>query len=1241
MSKDDVRSTSRIANVRIFVEKAIRRVKEYRILSNEIPVSLLPLLDDIINLKARRREMESVKKSVKEIRKVLTAISKEKECLDLKVWIKPCENHLYWSAMSTYDGNGQVIWAKFKSFLSHITDKHDDLDDPLFNKCLHGPIPHRTWLRRASRVNTTRLKERILSAFPEMSAHAQGRDVLLISNRDVGDAIRKAHNQDTDDEAMHLAKAAKIVRRDIFKQRQSFNGTFTPGCQDTCIPPSLKTLVNMILRGPSSEKHDSRKRNPNQACRSISQLLLFNTTVRDTKESSVSRHNRERECPLPIYVGLKIHGLTRARNLIDALFDLGLCISYDRVLNISTDVANSVCARFERDGVVCPPKLRSGLFTTAAVDNIDHNPSSTTARDSFHGTAISLAQHPTADVPGTTRGINVIDGTPQAQRKITPLPSQYTDVQPTILRNKEIYAPPLVTQMKTIHNTPHYGYDKEIHWLGNVDALLGKESLDADDFISWAAFHASNVQPSLHEPAIISLMPMFLEHAHTAPMILHSMNVIQSAVQHVNPGQVPVIAMDQPIYALAKQIQWNWPQTHGENNFVIMFGGLHIEMAAFRALGKWIDKSGWTTVLSNAGVATPGVVDSFISASHITRTRRAHQITSACLHILQRRAYTRYLEEAVDDEIPVPFTEWKDNMSEKYPQFLYWSRVMELQLCCFQLVRAFRQADFHLYVESLLKIIPWMFALDHTNYARWLPVHIRDMQELEVKHPEVFQQFTNGSFAVHKTKRAFSAIALDHAHEQENASVKGEGGAVGLTENPGALRRWMVAGPEIARMVQEFENVTSSDTSLKHHEQEYGPQASFKADLQSVVSTFEELGNPFMEESEDLMALDTKDIMSSAVVQTVKNVVKIGQEQYDSYVRNRLQIERSKPITDTIKKNNLPLVHNSARKDQSKQKAKIAELKNDCSLFSRLYIACQCRDGNLDDFFRHENQPWPPSLSEMGEMRSGQKADLVKCLEKVCKETTETPIIEATVLDGAVIVQMLGPRTATTFQEYIDMIFKPFMLKQLETVKRVDIVWDVYKPDSLKKGAREKRGIGIRRRVLPSTRIPSNWHSFLRVDDNKEELFHLLAEQSVLIHVEGKELYSTYEEKALCSSERNDLSNLEPCTQEEADTRILLHVLDASLSGHRKIMIRTIDTDVVVLAISIFHVISVDELWISYGTGRNFRYLAIHEIATKLGQERSRALPLFHAITGCDTVSFFAGRGKKRPPGRFGTYVLI
>jgi hypothetical protein len=66
-------------------------------------------------------------------------VSKEGGCEGVTEWIKPCGNHFYWSACSTHDGNGTVIWAKFKSFLSHIVNKHDSLDDPLFSKCAHGP----------------------------------------------------------------------------------------------------------------------------------------------------------------------------------------------------------------------------------------------------------------------------------------------------------------------------------------------------------------------------------------------------------------------------------------------------------------------------------------------------------------------------------------------------------------------------------------------------------------------------------------------------------------------------------------------------------------------------------------------------------------------------------------------------------------------------------------------------------------------------------------------------------------------------------------------------------------------------------------------------------------------------------------------------------------------------------------------------------------------------------------------
>ena len=62
-------------------------------------------------------------------------------------------------------------------------------------------------------------------------------------------------------------------------------------------------------------------------------------------------------------------------------------------LKISTDVANSVCKQYVADHLVCPPSLRDGLFTLAAFDNIDHNPSSATAQHSFHGTSMTLMQN--------------------------------------------------------------------------------------------------------------------------------------------------------------------------------------------------------------------------------------------------------------------------------------------------------------------------------------------------------------------------------------------------------------------------------------------------------------------------------------------------------------------------------------------------------------------------------------------------------------------------------------------------------------------------------------------------------------------------------------------------------------------------------------------------------------------------------------------------------------------------------
>ena len=80
---------------------------------------------------------------------MLTKISKLKGFEVLSEWIQPCVNHLHWSATTTPSGDGNIILAKFKSFLGHIVNKHKDLENPLFDKCAHGDdISQRKWHKK-------------------------------------------------------------------------------------------------------------------------------------------------------------------------------------------------------------------------------------------------------------------------------------------------------------------------------------------------------------------------------------------------------------------------------------------------------------------------------------------------------------------------------------------------------------------------------------------------------------------------------------------------------------------------------------------------------------------------------------------------------------------------------------------------------------------------------------------------------------------------------------------------------------------------------------------------------------------------------------------------------------------------------------------------------------------------------------------------------------------------------------
>ena len=159
-----------------------------------------------------------------------------------------------------------------------------------------------------------------------------------------------------------------------------------------------------------------------------------------------------------------------------------------------------------------------------------------------------------------------------------------------------------------------------------------------------------------------------------------------------------------------------------------------------------------------------------------------------------------------------------------------------------------------------------MFALDHHNYARWLPVHINEMSQLQKNHPGVYEEFLKGKFSVQKSNRKFSRIATDQNHERMNAKFKGVDGAIGLTENETALQRWLVCGPEISRLLDEFESINEGVNHMReHHDFSDSVQSIFHEEVKSLLSALEDVGNPSDDDSNDLFDLETKILVPETI----------------------------------------------------------------------------------------------------------------------------------------------------------------------------------------------------------------------------------------------------------------------------------------------------------------------------------------------------------------------------------------
>ena len=213
------------------------------------------------------------------------------------------------------------------------------------------------------------------------------------------------------------------------------------------------------------------------------------------------------------------------------------------------------------------------------------------------------------------------------------------------------------------------------------------------------------------------------------------------------------------------------------------------------------------------------------------------------------------------------------------------------------------------------------------------------------------------------------------------------------------------------------------------------------------------------------------------------------------------------------------------------------------------------------DFSSHENQSYPPSMSNYGALRSGTKADLLVCVSELVLHHDMVKPHEAhmVIRDGAAIFNTIKPRTPVSFAGYITQVME-YVRKQFRgDVQRVDMVFDAYLEDILKAATRRKRGKCIRKRVEGNKQVPSNWQECLRVHENKSRLFNNLISDRI-VDEEFPGLVIVTRDYEMLSTAPCDLARLTSCTHEEADTRLYVHASDGDEHGMNKILPRTVDT---------------------------------------------------------------------------------
>ena len=758
-----------------------------------------------------------------------------------------------------------------------------------------------------------------------------------------------------------------------------------------------------------------------------------------------------------------------------------------------------------------------------------------------------------------------------------------------------------------------------------------------------------------------------------------------------------LVTADMAIYSKAQQILWaNPPSLKGK--VTMRLGGMHITMDIQSCIGKIFGDGGLVALLTDSGLYTEATTRHMLQGKNVARCNRAIRIVYEAMSRLFYDALESWLREKNEvlktpdfiqklnvfkqafaaqktdvmaelatelEEGPIPgiqvfVEEFKAVGRQQSETFTFWDNFSKGAAMLLRLLRSEREGCFELHLNTMCEALPWFRAAGKNNYAKYVPVYISDMKQLQHDHPDSYKHLIDGGFVVRRSERhRFNAVGTDQALEQTiNKEGKGQGGIIGLTLKKGALTRWLVTRHTTAEYADAFKTLASDsqEQNLKHKELGKHRMSRDESDVQKVIDVITKNQNPFDLNTvpSELTNIITGRVASTEVARSLNKFLDDGKQKHTEFMGKRLiKSSKSANFWDPESRHSVKTFTDMNKTVKLGKQIKIS-LDSEV-LFRRLLAVSKQREVDLHKVLEHELAAVPPALfHDDGTMRKSTKSDLAKKLEAGCDEVHTLPKIHgnsAYIIDGMAMLQALHESSFQSFDDLGKIILQ--RIKKLFNgdlgINMVVVVFDRYdQPHSIKNQERLRRGTTgtgpAVSHVITGSRTVPNYRSFLNSAGNKASLAAFVCDfllaKSPRTLLEGQQLFLAGGFKdgqvVICVEKNRSFEALDLfSTHEEADTRLVLHATDIHLrKSHERVIIRCDDTDVLVILLFYCSKNMLPGLvYMHAGHGGQHtnreRFVPVHTLRCHLGDTMCQALPAMHTITGCDTTCSLFKIGKK------------